>query len=269
VLPNLIVIGAQKCGTTSLHHYLSFHPEIAMSRPKELNFFSVHWDKGQHWYERRFRKRARVRGESSPNYSWYPIQPDVPERIAAVVPEAKLIYLVGDPVQRTVAGYTHHWTAGQTSASLREAFTDLDENYYVWPSLYHLQLSRYLDHFPHERILVVAKEDLADRRRETLRRVFRFLDVDDRFDNPGFEYELNRTADRRRPTRLGRAVVQATRRPLHERYPRVRRLLTRPANGLEPPTLDPELQARLAERLRDDVARFRAMTGMAFADWSV
>ena len=67
-LPNLVVIGAQKCGTSGLHYYLSLHPEVSMSRPKELNFFieERNWPRGADWYRRHFDAGARVRGESSP-----------------------------------------------------------------------------------------------------------------------------------------------------------------------------------------------------------
>src|SRR5690349_20983686 len=69
-LPNLIIIGGLKCGTTSIHHYLGLHPEINMSKPKELNFFvaELNWDLGLGWYEGRFDGRFEVRGESSPHY---------------------------------------------------------------------------------------------------------------------------------------------------------------------------------------------------------
>ena len=67
-LPNLIIIGGLKCGTTSIHHYLGLHPEIQMSKPKELNFFveELNWDLGLDWYASRFDDRFKVRGESSP-----------------------------------------------------------------------------------------------------------------------------------------------------------------------------------------------------------
>jgi hypothetical protein len=70
-LPNLIIIGGLKCGTTSLHHYLNLHPEIAMSRPKELNFFvaELNWPLGRDWYAGHFDAAVPVRGESSPHYT--------------------------------------------------------------------------------------------------------------------------------------------------------------------------------------------------------
>src|SRR5205085_12476815 len=72
-LPNLIVIGAQKCGTSGLHYYLSLHPEISVSTPKELNFFIAerNWPLGLDWYRSHFDAEARVRSEASPNYSAY------------------------------------------------------------------------------------------------------------------------------------------------------------------------------------------------------
>ena len=73
-MPNLIIIGGLKCGTTSIHHYLGLHPEIQMSKPKELNFFTreLNWDLGLDWYASRFDDRFKVRGESSPHYTNLP-----------------------------------------------------------------------------------------------------------------------------------------------------------------------------------------------------
>src|SRR5215210_59230 len=70
-LPNLIVIGGLKCGTTSLHHYLNLHPEVGMSRPKELNFFveELNWGLGADWYRGHFPPDRAVRGETSPHYT--------------------------------------------------------------------------------------------------------------------------------------------------------------------------------------------------------
>src|SRR5687767_10224357 len=74
MLPNLVVIGAMKSATSSLHHYLNLHPEISMSETKELDFFveDKNWPRGIEWYESQF-SAARIRGESSPNYTAYPV----------------------------------------------------------------------------------------------------------------------------------------------------------------------------------------------------
>src|SRR5919106_4193832 len=98
-LPTFVIIGAQKCGTTALHSYLSRHPEVSMSRPKELDFFveGANWEKGVDWYRSRFDGAAKARGESSPNYTAHPMLAGVPERMAELVPDAKLIFMVRDP----------------------------------------------------------------------------------------------------------------------------------------------------------------------------
>src|SRR5688500_4010417 len=108
-LPNLIIIGGLKCGTTSIHHYLGLHPEVQMSKPKELNFFvsELNWDLGIPWYKSRFDSRFPVRGESSPHYTNQPRFRGVAERIRDNVPDARLIYMVRDPISRILSHWRH------------------------------------------------------------------------------------------------------------------------------------------------------------------
>src|SRR5687768_10052815 len=109
-LPNLIVIGAMKCGTTALHEALALHPDIVMSQPKELNFFFApdhgngswelgNWHRGLDWYCSHWPAQALVRGESSPGYT-SPSHPEAAERMATVIPDARLLCLVRDPLIR-------------------------------------------------------------------------------------------------------------------------------------------------------------------------
>ena len=112
-LPNLLIIGAAKCGTTSLHAYLDQHPDVFMARPgpdsrgeKEMRFFwRDDWYERLDWYQEQFDPRARVRGEATPSYAHYPYLRDVPRRIHSLVPDARFIYIVRDPIERIVA----HW----------------------------------------------------------------------------------------------------------------------------------------------------------------
>src|ERR687891_2907647 len=107
MLPNLLIIGAQKWGTTSLHAYLDLHPDVHMSAEKELDFFIADrgWRNGPDWYARRFRDDAAVRGEASPNYTAWPVWDGVPERAASLVRGARLVYLVRDPIERLESHY--------------------------------------------------------------------------------------------------------------------------------------------------------------------
>jgi hypothetical protein len=190
--PNLIVIGAMKCGTTALHDHLDRHPHVAMSRPKELNFFfgrsaaaNEHLDgwsphgnrwRGPDWYRAHFDPSAPVRGESSPGYT-SPDHPEVPEEIARVVSDARLVYLVRDPIERAASQWHHHRRDGDERRPLEAALLDPD-SHYLQRSRYFERLLPYLGHFPVERIHVAVMEELVADPHATLRQLFRFLDVD-------------------------------------------------------------------------------------------
>ncbi|MDQ3731459.1 MAG: sulfotransferase domain-containing protein, partial [Pseudomonadota bacterium] len=157
MLPTFIVIGAMKAGTTSLYHYLSQHPEIGMSRHKELNFFKTNADfaKGLDWYAAQFPSGSRVLGESSPNYSKCHLFPGVAERLHSVLPRISLIYLVRHPVDRAVSHYVHQVSTGKESRPFEAVFEDLEQNPYVLTGAYMFQLRQYLRFYPAERMLIV------------------------------------------------------------------------------------------------------------------
>jgi Sulfotransferase domain len=265
-LPTFVIIGAQKCGTTALHAYLSRHPEVAMSRPKELDFFieELNWSRGLDWYRSRFDPETAVRGESSPNYTAYPKHQGVPERMAELVPDAKLIFMVRDPVDRVRAGWLHRYSNRAESRPMREAVLAEGEGY-LTRSMYHLQLTRFLEHYPMDRILLLEQEELRDDRRDALARVYRFLGVDETVWRKAFNEPRLESAARGRRTRIG--VVAEKRLPRRTwRRVKHRRPFSKP---YEQPPLEDDLRAELADRLRDDAARFRELTGRSFPSWSV
>ena len=275
--PNLLVIGAQKAGTSSLHRYLDLHPEISMSRPKELNFFMLYPEPSSEqleWYGQHFPADARVRGESSPNYSCYPQVRGVPERIHRRIPEARLIYMVRDPIERAVSSYLQSSAMGSDERPIAEALDDPD-SWYVSRGLYYTQLEQYLPYFPQAQILVVAQEALLRRRAETMRRIFRFLEVDESFWSPEFERMWEVSSGKGRAYRLAYRASRWIAGPeLWGRLPTgVRwlgeRLVYNPQHGASRPELDAGLRERLAERFREDAGRLRELTGEDFADWSV
>jgi Sulfotransferase domain len=278
VLPNLIVIGAAKCGTTSLHEYLDEHPQISMSREKELHFFvdRKNWGRGLAWYESHFDASARVRGESSPGYTAFPLYRGVPERMAETIPDAKLIYLVRDPVERIVSHYTHRTVNWPEMPSLEKALADPHlRKWLVTPSRYWLQLEQYLARFPAEQILVVDSDELRAARVDVLARIFAFLRVDSAFRSQGFERTHNAATGRIRRNRAGNAVsvlLERTLGPTRSRMLRTRapRALKAPFREEAPPVVVPEtVRGELEEELRDEVARLRSHTGLAFAGWTL
>jgi hypothetical protein len=276
-LPNLLVIGAPKCGTTSLHYYLGLHPEVYMSAPKELNFFQDPncLDKLD-LYASLFDQRSPVRGESTANYSRHPMIAGIPERISAALPDVKLIYVVREPVERAVAHYVEAVTTGSERRTFEQAFGDLDDPYnlYLATSRYASQIERFLECFSPDDLLVVDQADLRSRRAETLQRMFRFVGVDDSFATQDFDRTLNTTGDKRSMRAAGRWLRQtAPARAVVRLPPRFREPLLRPVRRLlsdpvQVPSPGSSLRRRLVHALEDEVSRLREMTGESFAGWS-
>jgi len=275
-LPNLVVVGGLKCGTTSLHHYLNLHPEVEMSRPKELNFFvaELNWPLGPEWYASHFSGRASVRGESSPHYTNRPRFEGVAERMRSVVTDARLVYMVRDPIDRMLSHYLHNVGGGYDDRTLADAFAD-PESAYVTRSRYFFQLEPYLEEFGPERIEIVGREELKRDRPATMRRVFAFLGVDPGFSSTQFdrEWETGTAKGRGRFRLMDRAVRLPGLRAVDRNFDRlpeplrwlVERVVHDPGAGAAPkPEVPPPLRQRLADLFRDDVARLEGVAGRGF-----
>jgi hypothetical protein len=271
LLPNLVVIGAGKCGTTSLHRYLALHPEVSMTRQKELKFFTGDdWRQRLPWYEAQFEPGV-VRGESSPNYTMFPFESSVAERIAELIPDTRLIYLVRDPVERAIASYVELYALTLENRPITEAL-DVDDpaNPHLCASRYATQLRPFLDRFDPERILVVDQADLLHERRATLERTFRFLGVDPGFDSPAFGRVHNVRETKVRYGRLGHWLIR--RRLFTERSGPLRRgPLIRPLRAVLASPIDSSLadahRERLVAALRPEVEWLREFTGQRFESW--
>ena len=97
-LPDFLILGAQRGGTTSLFASLAAHPEVAPPKEREIHFFNLNYWRGSRWYRRKFRRRpGEVSGESSPYYLFHP---HAPPRVAADLPSAKFVVLLRDPVEQ-------------------------------------------------------------------------------------------------------------------------------------------------------------------------
>ncbi|MFA5882553.1 MAG: sulfotransferase [Acidimicrobiia bacterium] len=247
------MIGAMKGGTTSLYEYLRAHPQIFMPKTKELNYFAAarNWDRGAAWYEAQFADSgdALAVGEASPTYAMDPNHPGVPARIAEVLPDVKLIYLVRHPVLRIESHYRHRVRyEGETRGPDDAVLGHL--GVYLPPSQYAHQMDCYLARFPREQLLVVRSEDLRDDRRATLRRVLGFLGVDDGHFPETAESEFLQNPPRARSRRVLR----------FRRGPR-----THGGTG----ALSPESRADIIELLRPDTRRLREHLGPEFDAWGI
>jgi hypothetical protein len=277
-LPNLIIIGAQKCATTSLHYYLDLHPQIRMSREKELNFFvrERNWNRGLEWYRSNFRGEAEIRGEASPSYTNYPFFAGVPERMAAVLPEARLIYILRDPLERIISQYIHFHADGLESRPLSEALRDFaGHNRYVLRSRYALQLEQYLAHFSKSQVLITTLEALRGQPHSVMQEIFEFLDVAPGFSSTRFLDVRHASDAKRRKGRIGLLLKRMSEtRPARLFPSEVRRkigeVLYRPFSiRIERPVLEGGLRAELEAYLKEDADRLRALTGLEFEEWCV
>jgi Sulfotransferase domain len=195
-LPDFLVLGAQKAGTTALYAYLRWHPGITGPSWKEVSFFDRHWWRGVRWYRGQFplRSRGRLVGEASPSYLFHPL---APERARAVVPDARLVVVLRDPVDRAYSQYQHEVALGREPLSFEDALAAEEgrtrgeverlvadprafshewwDHTYAARGLYAEQLERWLAMFPRDQLLVVTSDDLGKRPAETYASILSFL----------------------------------------------------------------------------------------------
>jgi len=209
LVPDFMIIGAQKAGTTSLYNYLSAHPSIAPIYIKEPHFFDLYFNKGFLWYRshfptiaqkyyvNHFQKRAFITGEASPYYLPHPL---APTRVAMTLPKVKLILVLRNPIDRAYSQYQHQVRQpGVEPLSFEEAL-DLEEerlageeqkmlenkNYISFNHRHYSYLTRgrYIDQiliwmkfFPKDQFLILRSEDLYSNPAAVLEGTFAFLHV--------------------------------------------------------------------------------------------
>lgn len=194
-LPDFLVIGAQRAGTTALYEYLRRHPDIAGPAWKEVNYFDVHYRRGEAWYRGHFPMRSHaIVGEASPSYLFHPL---APRRVGALLPDVRLIALLRNPVDRALSHYHHEVDLGREPLAFDEALEREEERMrgelermlgdptyfshawwnhtYVARGRFAEQLERWLAVFPREQLLVLTSEELFDQPGQTYARVLDFL----------------------------------------------------------------------------------------------
>ena len=200
-LPEVIIIGAQKSGTTSLFSYLTQHPQIRAPLRKEIHYFGDKFINGTEWYrghfppERRL-SRGQVTFEGSPSYLFHPL---VPERLAVLLPKAKLIAVLRDPAERAVSHYFHSKRRGREALSIEDALAQEEQRLaqalanrrYDDPAFRHHsykrrghyceQLERFQAIFPSGQLLILNSDELFTKPELVLRRVAEFIGVDPSF----------------------------------------------------------------------------------------
>ena len=232
-----------KGGTSALHNYLREHPQVGMSKPKETDFFCRpdHGGRDLAWYRGLFSGPGRAFGESSPNYTKRHVYDGVVERMHALLPDIRLIFLARDPIDRAVSHFLHNVAKGRMRRDDFSAYFDDLDNHALLTSRYHYQLEPFVRAYGLERILVMASEDLRNDRAAALKRVFGFIGVDPEFTSPRFTVDRHLTSD----------------------------MMAKAGESLDRPVLAERQLAAIVDHLRPDIDRFRALVGLPFVSWSV
>jgi hypothetical protein len=283
-LPNFLIIGAAKAGTTSLYHYLRAHPHVFMPPVKELDFFVAegNWGRGIEWYRKQFEgasPQAIAIGEASTRYTIYPSLRGVPQRIATHLPDARFVYIVRDPIERIRSHYQHRVAAGTERSPLQQAV--FENPRYLNCSRYATQLEQYLQFFPRKRLMLITSEQLRHSRRSTICRVYEFLGVESDFVPETLNREFYKSEDRLKHSPAGwwfRHVLKrhfpASKRAkeiVDSTLPRVfNRILRGPERQSSSPiTLTEGLRSELVDNLRDEVRRLRCYMTEEFDGWGI
>lgn len=275
--PTFIIAGAPRSGTTSLYRYLRGHPEVHVSPIKETHFFDDRLDEAgddpeeiaeaEAWYRDLFGEadETQARGEATPAYFYHP---DVPDRIRDKVPEARILILLRDPVERAQSHYLFRVREGYEDRPFVEFLeAQLEEwpdgSAYLRVGLYHRHVERYVETLGRDQVKILLFEDLKERPLELLRDVAGFLDVD-----PGPMSEVdhgtrhnpygesrNRLAHFLRTDDRVRAMARAVL-PLGVRVWLGEHLLLR---RTDKPDLDPEAVRMLLDLYREEVEGLEEM----------
>jgi len=272
-LPNFLVIGAAKGGTTSLHHYMRQHPEIYLTPVKETNFF---WTEAREHgrktpgtlaeYERLFDDAGgrKAVGEISPQYL---NSATAAERIRRDLPGVRLVVSLRNPAERAWSDYLGRVRILRETGTFEEA-TRPGRQCLEW-GFYFPRLKRYYERFPRERIHVILYEDFAADTRSTLRALFTFLGVD-----PDAEIDTKTRHNRAaapRSVRLNRVLwpsVVAAQSLLPRRWRGTGVLAALLSKTYRPaPSLSPELRRHLRDTYRDDIVATAELTGRDLSRW--
>ncbi len=189
--PDFLIIGAGKCGTTSLYSYLDNHPQILLPNNKEINFFSKNFTNGLDWYLSQFPtitdRSDLITGEASPSYFF---MPHVPKRIYQIAPNVKLIVLLRNPVDRSISAYYQNRKTGKMTRTLAEVVREEIKHYekitkddlshsggVLLQGLYFWKLQRWMQIFSREQFLILKSEDFFENPAKIMKQVFQFLEL--------------------------------------------------------------------------------------------
>lgn len=268
MLADFIIIGAMKCGTSSLYSYIASHPQIIPSIPKETNFFSRDelFNQGYSLYDDFFKNKGDFRFEASPSYSQRHIYPYTAERIHKTLPNIKIIYIVRNPVHRFYSHYIHNIANGREERLFKDILVN-ENNNYVLTSMYFFQLKAYLNYFPESRILVVISEHLKSKPKETMKNIFEFLGITPDYDHSLLKKHYHQSKFKRKSSPFERELMAKIKN--HHIKSAITRFKCMFSSPLKYPNLTESDRSKLYELFENDISNLRRFTGYSLDNWEL
>lgn len=267
LLPDFLIIGAMKCGTTTLQSQLAGQPGIFMSTPKEPNFFSddAIYAQGLEWYRALFSAAAPgdLKGEASTHYTKMPSYPQTLARMSTVIQSPRLIYMIRNPLDRAVSHYIHEWSRRNITQPIDQAFAQHGD--LIDFGRYGMQITPFAETYGADSILLTSLEQITATPTEELDRIGAFLGLSEPL---RWQHDLaaqNVSADRVRALPLQRLLInnpvaETLRRTL---IPKSLRTWVRDVRTIR---ARPELGAELRKSLEEIYAADRQVLAKIFPD---
>jgi hypothetical protein len=270
-LPDFVIVGAMRSGTTSLAHYLRAHPDVFIPADKELHFFDRHFDRGVEWYRSQFAQAGSraAAGEATPAYMYLP---EAIDRLRRVVPRALLVAILRDPVERAYSHYLHRRERGIETLPFLDALLAEPERLatgdrdavlnhsYVDRGRYLRQLTQICEFYPRSAVHVLLFEDLVASPREAYGELCRFISIDDGFVPSDLGRVINASVSFR-SLRVRRLVKRSDR--LGAKV--LARLNTRP---MPAPPMDQASKRFLTDAFADENVRLAEWLGRDLPRWT-
>ncbi|PEN12617.1 hypothetical protein CRI94_13965 [Longibacter salinarum] len=277
IRPTFLICGAKKAGTTALANYLREHPDVIISHPKETNYFRDHYEKGIEWLSAHY---EHYDGETAVGEAsvWNMYAPRAARRIHDTLPNARLIFVLRDPVSRAFSQYYYDLRCGliephRTFEEVVHEPQTTAERDIIEMGFYDEQLKRFTERFDREQILILLSRDLRKSTQSVLKDVARFIRVDpDKTVDEYPQYNQTRYIEKRGLYRVARALWRPVKDKVESRFPvftdtlrsRVRAL----TSTQERPTISDSVQSHLSEVYTPHIKRLEKITDLDFSHWT-
>lgn len=294
VLPNFLILGAAKAGTTSLHHYLGQHPDVFVSAMKEPKYFALKDEPLNFQGPSQFINQSSVTtfdaycdlfrgvthevaiGEASPLYLY---SEKAPGRIKETLPQAKLIVILRNPVDRAFSSYAHLLREGFETLAFEQSLLEESERirdrwaplwYFKSKGFYGEQIKRYTDLFPKEQLKIYLFEDLCENPMGVVQDIFSYIGVD-----PSFEPDLTMKNVSGIPKNVALQRLLTRENPLKtigknllpKQFRKKLSAQVQRSNLAAKPKLKPETRAELLDLYREDIQRLQDLIDRDLSAW--